>query len=568
MSKNIYSTLFWVLLQTSLVSFLMACWLVYNSTSVFVEWQLFNINSTSFVMSMIFDWMSLMFLSTVFLVSGSICAFSAHYMKEEKNFIRFMLLLLSFVASMVLLIISPNMVSILLGWDGLGLTSYALVIYYQNESSASAGMLTVLSNRIGDVCILISIALMMYKSHWNFIFWGPLSDQALLFFVVLAAMTKSAQIPFSAWLPAAMAAPTPVSSLVHSSTLVTAGVYLLIRFSPILEGSSLLKMLLVFSVGTLFMSGWSANFEPDMKKIIALSTLSQLGLMMMVLSLGMSSLAFFHLISHAMFKSTLFMCAGVIIHMSDSTQDSRKMSTLSLSSPFLMLVFSLCNLALLGFPFLSGFYSKDILLELTFSSVFNQLVAALLIVATGFTVSYSLRIMFLAMNKLNTLKPCSSLSDTDEDTVKGVLILSFMSITLGFIFSWVYSWSVSLIVLPHLSKYYVLMVFLFSAVIFFSLTTPFKNSLLSLSKSLALPALTKMWFLPFLSTKKISLLSNKTSFLMAKSMDSGWSEMLGPQGLYNYSMKMSAINQQAQMSPMVKSYLLTFILAFWLFLLI
>jgi len=186
----------------------------------------------------------------------------------------------------------------------------------------------------------------------------------VLIMVILASITKSAQIPFSAWLPAAMAAPTPVSALVHSSTLVTAGVYLIIRFNYLVGLN-----LFIFYLGrlTIFMSGLGANFEIDLKKIIALSTLRQLGVIMIVLSLGYSELAFFHLLTHALFKSLLFLCAGVFIHGARDCQDIRFLGGVMSGMPISSLFFVCCSLSLCGFPFLSGFYSKDLILELFIS---------------------------------------------------------------------------------------------------------------------------------------------------------------------------------------------------------
>jgi NADH-ubiquinone oxidoreductase chain 5 len=179
--------------------------------------------------------------------------------------------------------------------------------------------------------------------------------------IIIAGITKRAQIPFSAWLPAAIAAPTPVSSLVHSSTLVTAGVYLLIRFSFLIY---LNNFLLYVGVLTIFIAGLSANFECDLKKIIALSTLRQLGLIIIVIGLGLNDLSFFHLMTHAIFKSLLFLCAGVFIHSYGEIQDIRHMSRLDKRLPISSFYFIICSMALCGFPFLSGFYSKDLILEL------------------------------------------------------------------------------------------------------------------------------------------------------------------------------------------------------------
>lgn len=183
-------------------------------------------------------------------------------------------------------------------------------------------MLTVLSNRIGDVAILVGVCLISFNGRFNFIFIGH-CEFFMGFIIILAAITKRAQMPFSAWLPAAIAAPTPVSSLVHSSTLVTAGVYLIIRFSSIINNDSLFTFIFFTGIVTMFMSGLGANFESDLKKVVALSTLSQLGLIFTILGFGLPSLAFFHLITHALFKSRIFMCVGFIIHRRGGAQDSR-----------------------------------------------------------------------------------------------------------------------------------------------------------------------------------------------------------------------------------------------------
>ena len=205
-------------------------------------------------------------------------------------------------------------------------------------------------------------------------------------------------MPFSAWLPAAIAAPTPISSLVHSSTLVTAGVYLLVRFFNLIRELGLVFFVFFIGIFTIFMAGLGANFEPDMKKIIALSTLSQLGLMIMVYGLGRPLLSFFHLLSHALFKSLLFMCAGFVIHRSLGNQDSRYVRGITYISPLLCIVFGIVNLSLCGFPFLAGFYSKDSILEIGFFFSNNFFLLFYIILATGLTVSYSIRLVYISFN--------------------------------------------------------------------------------------------------------------------------------------------------------------------------
>jgi len=286
---------------TNLVLFL-SC--LYRWRRIYIEWEIVSLNSWSICITVILDWISHLFIGVVILISSMVLFYRGRYISEDRRKERFITLVLFFVLSMIFLIISPNLVRILLGWDGLGLVSYCLVIYYQNEKSNNAGMLTALSNRVGDVAILLRIFLMFEVGGWSYIFYLDIIKEreviVLQRLVVVAAITKRAQIPFSSWLPAAMAAPTPVSALVHSSTLVTAGVYLLIRFRVLLESRTAFKVLFLISAITMFMSGLGANFEYDLKKIIALSTLSQLGVIIRVLRIGLKELAFFHLVTHAL----------------------------------------------------------------------------------------------------------------------------------------------------------------------------------------------------------------------------------------------------------------------------
>lgn len=332
-------------------------------------------------------------------------------MRQDFNIDRFLSLVLCFVISMILLIIRPSLVRLLLGWDGLGLVSYVLVVYYQNERSARAGMLTVLSNRVGDVGILLRISLVMAHGRWNFVCLEGLRP-TLTVLLILRAITKRAQIPFSAWLPAAIAAPTPVSALVHSSTLVTAGVYLIIRFSP---GVGERRMLFVLGCRTTFIARLGAFLETDLKKIIALSTLSQLGLIITILSLGWSELAFFHLLSHSLFKALLFIRAGSVIHRVGGYQDIRLIGGLVFLKPLTVRVINVANLSLCGTPFLSGFYSKDLILEVMFMNPLREFGIYIMIISTGLTVCYSLRLVYFTLSgSLNSLV-IGGVEDEDGD---------------------------------------------------------------------------------------------------------------------------------------------------------
>lgn len=344
------------------------------------------------------DKFSLGFLFTVGFISSSIFVFSMSYMSHEKFFWRFHALVLRFVISIVFLIIRPNLVRILLGWDGLGVTSYLLVIYFQSAKSYNAGMITALSNRVGDVLILSRIALWSFNGSWGFSITA-LSQQPYTYLpavlLLVAACTKRAQIPFSAWLPAAMAAPTPVSSLVHSSTLVTAGVYLLFRFCPRLLGSPAKVIILGMGALTMVMAGLAALIEMDIKKIVALSTLRQLGVIITTLGRGAYSMAFFHLLSHAFFKALLFMTVGAFIHMSSDYQDLRLISLNPQTCLLTMAISLRANLSLCGLPFFRGFYSKDLCIELFLRGAVPAGLVFVIYVATGLTAAYTIRFIGL-----------------------------------------------------------------------------------------------------------------------------------------------------------------------------
>nr|UEV85628.1 NADH dehydrogenase subunit 5 [Thalamita sima] len=501
-----------------------------------IEWELFSLMSSEIVFTMVLDWISLLFMGFVFLISGSVLYYSGSYMSDDKTSNRFMYLVLAFVLSMSFMVLSPNLISILLGWDGLGLVSYALVIYYSNEKSANAGMLTILSNRVGDVAILLSIGLMSSLGGWNFLLYSYYMGEEwilLKIFLMISAMTKSAQIPFSAWLPAAMAAPTPVSALVHSSTLVTAGVYLMIRFSGALEGSKVQSILLIISCLTMFMAGLGANFEYDLKKIIALSTLSQLGVMLSILSLGFADLAFFHLLSHALFKALLFMCAGVVIHSVGGYQDIRFMGNLVKFMPLTVSYMTISNLALCGFPFMAGFYSKDMILEVAFMSWINFIALMLYVLATGLTVMYTLRLIYYSISGEYNLSSFSNLSDEDYMMTNSMCGLGVGAILGGAVLSWSLFPECYMICLSGFMKMLVMMVSILGGLIGYMLNIMSVNyHLKSLYNYNKVVMMGSMWFMPALSTLKLSEKSLVTGTYMEKIVDKGWFEFYGGQGLY------------------------------------
>nr|AQP27047.1 NADH dehydrogenase subunit 5 [Microcerotermes crassus] len=516
-----------------------------------MDWNIITLNGSSVIMTFLFDWMSLLFMGFVFIISSLVILYSDDYMFGDLNIVRFILLVLMFVISMMFLIISPNVISILLGWDGLGLVSYLLVIYYQNVSSYGAGMLTVLSNRIGDVALLMVIAWMINFGSWSFIYYleflsGSVEMELISFLVVLAAMTKSAQIPFSSWLPAAMAAPTPVSALVHSSTLVTAGVYLLIRFSPSF-GYWLNVILLLISGLTMFMAGLGANFEFDLKSIIALSTLSQLGLMIMTISIGLSGLAFFHLLTHALFKALLFMCAGGVIHSMGDSQDIRFMGGLSVYMPFTSSSLMVSNFALCGMPFLAGFYSSDFILEMFSMSYVNVFGFLLLFVSTGLTVCYSFRLFYFVLCGDFNFVPSYSMVESNYNMVFGMIGLLVMSIFGGGSLMWLICPTPSVICLPYYLSFLTLFVVFIGGWIGYEVAGfVLGDSLFSVHLYGPSSFSGSMWFMPFFSTYGVSFGPLGLGYSATSVFDSGWMEYFGGQGMYWVLFNAGSVNQWFQ----------------------
>lgn len=527
-----------------------------------IEWELISLNSSTIIFTLVLDWIRLLFLGFVLLISRRVLYYRGRYIKEDKRFNRFMYLVLAFVASIGFIVIRPNLIRILLGWDGLGLVSYALVIFYQNEKSANAGILTVLSNRIGDVAILMSIGLIRTLGGWNFFIYGRyirLDWDLFKCFIVLAAITKSAQIPFSAWLPAAIAAPTPVSALVHSSTLVTAGVYLIIRFRSALEGTKVQRGLLIISCLTMFIAGLGANFEYDLKKIIALSTLSQLGVILRILALGYPNLAFFHLLSHALFKALLFICAGVVIHRVLDYQDIRCMGRLVSLIPLSVSYITVANLALCGFPFLAGFYSKDLILEVAFIRWINFIALVLFVLATGLTVIYTARLIYYRLRGDFNLGSLRRVRDEDQIMVNSIRMLGLGAILGGAFLSWLMFPDPSIICLRRLIKRLVIIIRLIGALIgyLFNMTRRIYK-LIRLKNYKFVIIAGSIWFIPFLSslkTREIRLTTGKVLHIIG---DKGWYEHFGGQGgYYFFSMLFSILNnfQMNRVKVFIKVFL-------------
>nr|ARQ20652.1 NADH dehydrogenase subunit 5 [Nacella clypeater] len=542
-AQSSHKTSFFSLLFFMLTMLILSLYLIFINKSIFLDWELFSISTTTMSLQVILDPIGTSFSATVSLISSNVVWFSIYYMHSDPFKNRFMLMIMAFVASMNLLVFIPNLVTLLLGWDGLGVVSFALVIYYQNTKSLSAGMITALSNRVGDIMILIAISLTATQGHWNIMsMWQSPISYLTAICLLIAAMTKSAQIPFSAWLPAAMAAPTPVSALVHSSTLVTAGIFIMIRFFYFIsETPMLLQALLVIGTTTTLMAGLSANLETDLKKIIALSTLSQLGVMMTSVALSLPLLALFHLFTHAMFKALLFLCAGKIIHSNSDTQDIRNMGKIWSQLPITTTHLNVANLSLCGAPFMSGFYSKDLILESFLFLNTNFFMVMMMFFATGLTSAYSLRLSAITLWDHMKTKPNHQNTGEEFNTIAPMTILSLCATMGGFMMQKILLLSSPSMFMPTYQKLVTLAVSLLGAYIgmqtFKQQMNPSTNQPMKFFSTL-------MWFMPEISTQGLLKVTLENFKKTTKSLDQGWLESMTSKTLKTSLTKLMKVNYQ------------------------
>lgn len=402
---------------------------------VVIEWLIMRLNRINLEFLLFFDWVSVLFVRIVIFISSIVLIYRIEYILGEIFLKRYYYLVLLFVFSIILIILRPNIIRIIFGWDGLGLVSFCLVVFYQNYLSYNSGILTVLTNRFGDVIILIVIGIIIIYGRWNIFIIKKI--KLLIIIVLIARITKSAQLPFSSWLPRAIAAPTPVSALVHSSTLVTAGVYLIIRFYKFLILNKVNEILLFISILTIFMSGLIANFEYDLKKIIALSTLRQLGLIFIILRIGFPLVSFYHLLTHAIFKSLLFIRAGSIIHLIINNQDIRMIGKLREYIPFSIMRLQLTLISLCGFPFFSGFYSKDLIIELIYFRRINLFIFILRVISLIFTVMYSLRLIYYIYFGEKKIVSINFLYER-KIIILSIFLLIILRIIMGIYINWLF----------------------------------------------------------------------------------------------------------------------------------
>jgi NADH-ubiquinone oxidoreductase chain 5 len=435
-----------------LLGFIFMYWsiVLYFLRGVYCEWELIVIGVIQLNIRCLVDWMGVIFISFVLLISGSVILYSHSYMGNDVNRGVFLPLVLIFVFSMILVILIPNLLSILIGWDGLGVVSYLLVVYYCNKRALTRGALTILSNRMGDVSFLMLIAFLVDELGWDLYLIKDSCSLDIIFYIlfIVAIITKRAQIPFRAWLPAAMAAPTPVSSLVHSSTLVTAGVYLLVRYGELFFG---LRRILVLAIVTFLIAGFCACYESDIKRVIALSTLSQLGVIMYSLGLGRWVIAYYHLLIHAMFKALLFIGAGRVIHCRANTQDGRVIGGVVNFGLFHSLSLMVCRLALIGFPYMAGFYSRDLIYEFSFIRDYGVVIRLRFLLGILMTRLYRVRLFNLGL--LGYSKGSTSGLIRDDFLISWRIVILYAGACFnGGVLRWLFRSNFGLVMLTYFRK--------------------------------------------------------------------------------------------------------------------
>nr|YP_232819.1 NADH dehydrogenase subunit 5 [Tethya actinia]AAP59078.1 NADH dehydrogenase subunit 5 [Tethya actinia] len=433
---------------SAIVSYYIFYETILNSSVTYIKlWRWFDSELLTTYFGLQFDSLTSTMLIVITSVSALVHIYSIGYMSGDPHIPRFMSYLSLFTFLMIVLVTSDNYIQLFIGWEGVGLCSYLLINFWLTRIKANkAAIKAMLINRVGDIGLVLAMIKILdefgaleFSTINSILSVSGVNKESvtiICLLLFLGAVGKSAQLGLHTWLPDAMEGPTPVSALIHAATMVTAGVFLIIRSGPLFEGSPLaLIIVTILGALTAFFAATTGVVQNDLKKVIAYSTCSQLGYMVMICGLSNYSVSLFHLVNHAFFKALLFLSAGSVIHAVSDEQDMRKMGGLIKSIPLTYTMILIGSLSLMGFPYLTGFYSKDLILELAYDKYYIIFAYWLGVFSALLTAFYSIRLIYLTfiMDSNSRKEDLLKVHESSWSIIIPLLLLAFGSIFVGYL---------------------------------------------------------------------------------------------------------------------------------------